>query len=257
MTRFNFCFSYRLGSMLASAASQSDTHSKPCCKLAENGHSTGVVSTGFCFVGFHVGFQLPGYVRGHHGRRYRGDPCWVPCLGEVTMGKALWGVHVGFCWVPLRSMLVQGTGGSHGKGTVGVHVGFHAGFQRMGEVTVGEGTMVPCWLPASSVWERSPTVGFHVVFHVGFHVGLHVGFHLSGYGRGYDGKGTVGVHVGFHVGFQLPVYGRGHVGFHVGFQLSGMGEVTMGKVPCRSMLVSMQGPCFIVSWRLLFFEKVS
>ena len=68
MITFNLCFFlYQLGFMLVSAASQSHTHSKPCCKqqLTEHGHSTGVVSMGFCFVGFHVGFQLSGYGGGH------------------------------------------------------------------------------------------------------------------------------------------------------------------------------------------------
>ena len=85
------------------ARTHTHTHAKPCCKrrLAENGHTTGVVfggsTTGFCCVGFHVGFQLnlmgevimekvpwgsvgfqlPGYGRGPWERYHRG-PCWVP-----------------------------------------------------------------------------------------------------------------------------------------------------------------------------------
>ena len=180
------------------------THAKPCCKrrLAENGHTTGVVfggsTTGFCCVGFHVGFQLNG--RGHHGKGTMGVR-WFPAsrVWERTMGK-----------VPSRSMLgsilvssFQGMGEatigkvpwgsmlvSMGKVPWGSMLGFMLGsmlvssFQGVGEVS---------WFPACRVWERSLW---------GFHAGFHVGFQHSGYGRGHHGKGTVGVHVGFHAGFQ-------------------------------------------------------
>ena len=98
---------------LAASNGSRRTDTQYCvCKqrLTENGHSTGVVSTGFCFVGFHVGFQLSGYGGGHHGKG--------------TVGVHV-GVHVGF-------QLLGYGGGYDGKGTVGVYVGFHVGFQLSG-----------------------------------------------------------------------------------------------------------------------------
>ena len=91
MITFHLCFLYQLGSMLVSAASQSHTHSKPCCKrrLTEHGQSTGVVSTGFCYLGFHAGFQLSGYGGGHHGkgtmgRKLRAGPPGAKAMGTLT-----------------------------------------------------------------------------------------------------------------------------------------------------------------------------
>ena len=44
-----------------------------------------MISFKLCFsisVGFHVGFQFPGYGRDHHGKVPRG-PWWVPCKVRV------------------------------------------------------------------------------------------------------------------------------------------------------------------------------
>ena len=148
--------------MLVSAANQSHA-----CKALLQATAHGARTKGFCFVGFHVGFQLSGYGGGHHGKG--------------TMGVHV-GFHVGF-------QLSGYEGGHHGKGTMGVHVGFHVGFQLSGYEGGHHG---------------KGTVGVHVGFHVGFqlsryggghhgkgtmgvHVGFHVSFRLSGYGPGAPG----------------------------------------------------------------------
>jgi len=60
------------------------------------------------------------------------------------------------------------------------------------------------------------------------------------------GKVPWGSMLGSMLGSSFQRMGEVMLGFMLVFSFQDMGEVTMGKVPCRSMLVSMQGPCFIV-----------
>ena len=116
--------------MLVSAANQSHT-----CKALLQATAHGARTMGFCFVGFHVGFQLSGYGGGHHG-------------------KGTMGVHVGFHVGFHAGFQLSGYGGGHhGKGTMGVHVGFHVGFPG-GPCWVP--CWLPCWFPGVRVWGRSP-----------------------------------------------------------------------------------------------------
>ena len=124
-------------------------------------------------VGFHVGFQLPGYgmVKVPWGSML--GSMLVSCfqgIGEVTirkvplgpmLGSMLGSMLVSSCQVwehhgkgttgvsMLGSMLVssfQGMGEVTGKGTVGDHVGFHVGFQLPGcGSTMGKVPWVPLW----------------------------------------------------------------------------------------------------------------
>ena len=110
----------------------------------------------FLSVGFHVGFgcKPKPHMQKLQTKATHAKPC---CKRRLTE-------HGQRGFVLLASMLVSSfRGGHHGKGTVGIHVGSHAGFQvaGYGEVTMGK---VP------------PGV------HVGCHVGFHVGFQLPGYG---------------------------------------------------------------------------
>ena len=106
-----FHVGFHVGSMLVSSFQGEGHHGKGTVGVHVGFH------VGF-HVGLHVGFQLPGYGGGNHGKGTVGCPCWLQGMGEVTMGKVLWG-----CMLisMLGSMLVssfQGEG-HHGKGTVG------------------------------------------------------------------------------------------------------------------------------------------
>ena len=144
-------FKYRLGSMLVAAANQSHT-----CKALLQATAHGARTTGFCFVGFHVGFQLSGYGGGHHGKG--------------TVGFHV-GFHVGF-------QLSGYEGGHHGKGTMGVFV---SSFQNMGSML---GAMFASMLGSSCQGTGEVTMG---KIAVGFHVSFFVGVQLSGYGLGAPG----------------------------------------------------------------------
>ena len=136
MTRFNLClffigwvpcwFRLQTKATHAKAANQSHT-----CKALLQATAHGARTTGFCFVGFHVGFQLSGR---SPWERYRGGPCWVPCWFPSCR---VWGSH-------------------HGKGTAG------------GPCWVP--CWLSCWVPAAWVWGEATMGKISVKFHVGFQV---------------------------------------------------------------------------------------
>lgn len=108
------------------------------------------------WVGFHVGFRLPGYGRGHHGH----CPCWVPCKLVDSGLKMLAGLA--WIWERLGSLfpdpvglgivaasrmkqaqdraLLQGLGSDKGWGRTS-RAGFHVGLCT---TTGGEAFWVPC-----------------------------------------------------------------------------------------------------------------